>query len=179
MSYDKSKYHIIWFTFSLVQFSHSVVSDSAIPWTAACKASLSFSVSQWLLKLMFIESVMPSNRLILCCPLLLPSPLFNLSQQQGLFKWVSSSHQVAKILELQLQHQSFQWIFRTDSFRLTGSPCSPRDLRSLLHHHSSQTSILRLSAFFIVQLSQPYMTTGKNHSFDQTDLCWQSNVSAF
>ena len=64
-------------TFSmLLLFSHSAVSDSAIPWTAACKASLSFSVSQWLLKLMFIESVMPSNHLILCHPLLLLPSIF-------------------------------------------------------------------------------------------------------
>ena len=57
-----------------------------------------------------------------------PPPTFNLSQQQGLFKWVSSSHQVAKVLELQLQHQSFQWIFKTDFFRIVvWSPCSPRD----------------------------------------------------
>ena len=60
--------------------------------------------------LMSIESVMPSNHLILCRP----SPPFNLSQHQGLFQWVSSSHQVAKVWEFQLQHQSFQWIFRTD-----------------------------------------------------------------
>ena len=63
-------------------------------------------------------------------PLSSPSPpAFNLSQHQGLFKWVSSSHQVNKVLELQLQHQSFQWIFRTDflSDGLVGSPCSPRD----------------------------------------------------
>ena len=63
-------------------------------------------------------------------PLLSPSPpAFNISQHQGLFQWVSSSHQVAKLLELQLQHQSFQWIFRTDflSDGLVGSPCSPRD----------------------------------------------------
>ena len=62
-------------------------------------------------------------------PLSSPSPpAFNLSQHQGLFKWVSSSHQVAQVLELQLQHQSFQWIFRTDvlSDGLVGSPCSPR-----------------------------------------------------
>ena len=59
----------------------------------------------------------------------LSSPTFNLSQHQGLFKWVSSSHQVAKVLEFQLQHQSFQWIFRTDFLYdgLVGSPCSPRD----------------------------------------------------
>ena len=74
------------------------------------------------------ESVMPSNHL--SHPLLSPSPpTFNLSLHQGLFKWVSSSHQVAKVLVLQLQHKSFQWIFRTDFLQdwLVGSPCSPRD----------------------------------------------------
>ena len=63
-------------------------------------------------------------------PLSSPSPpTFNLSQDQGLFKWVSSSHQVAKVLEFQLQHQSFQWTPRTALFwdGLVGSPCSPRD----------------------------------------------------
>ena len=64
------------------------------------------------LKVMPIQSVMPSNHLILChSPF---PPAFNLSQNKGLFKWVSSLHQVAKVLEFQLQHQSFQWIFRTD-----------------------------------------------------------------
>ena len=82
------------------------------PWTAAHQASLSFTISRSLLKFMSIELVMLSNHLILCRP---PSPLsFNLSQHQGLFQWVSSSHQVAKVLELQLAHQSFQWIFRDD-----------------------------------------------------------------
>ena len=65
-----------------------------------------------LLKLMFIELVIPSNHLILCCPLLLL--LFSFSQHQGLFQWVGSLPQVAKVLELELQHQSFQWIFRTN-----------------------------------------------------------------
>ena len=62
-------------------------------------------------------------------PLLSSSPAFNLAQHQSLFQWVSSSHQVARILEFQLQHQSLQWIFRTDFFRdwLVWSPCSPRD----------------------------------------------------
>ena len=92
--------------------SLSCVRLFATPWVAARQASLSVTNSQSLLKLMFIESVMPSNHLILCHP---PSPpTFNLSQHQGLFKWVSSSHQVAKILEFQLWHQSFQWTFRTD-----------------------------------------------------------------
>ena len=81
------------------------------PWTAACQDSLSFTNSWSLLKLMSMESVMTSNHLILCRPLLLPPSIFP-SIKQGLFKWVSSSHQVAKVLEL--QHQSFQWLFRTD-----------------------------------------------------------------
>ena len=70
------------------------------------------------------DTIQPSH------PLSSPSPpAFNLSLHQGLFQWVSSSHQVAKVLELQLQHQSFQWIFRTDFLQdwLAGSPCSPRD----------------------------------------------------
>jgi len=91
--------------FSLVQ-SLGHVQLFATLWTAAHQASLSITNSQSLLKLMSIESVMPSNHLILCHPLLLPT--FNLSQHQGLFKGVSSSHQVAKVLEFQLQHQSFQ-----------------------------------------------------------------------
>ena len=69
---------------------------------------LSFTNSQSLLKLISIKSVRPSNHLILCCP---PSPpVFHLSQHQGLFQWLSSSHQVAKALEFQFQHQSFQWM---------------------------------------------------------------------
>ena len=104
------------------------------------------------------DTIQPSH------PLSSPSPAFNLSLHQGLFQWVSSSHQVAKVLELQLQHQSFQWIFRTDFLQdwLAGSPCSPRDSQeSVLQHHSSKASILRRSAFFMVQFSHPYMTTGK------------------
>ena len=84
----------------------------ATPWIAACQASLSITNSRSLLKLMPIESVMPSSHLILCRPLLLLPP--NPSQHQGLFKWVNSSHQLAKVLEFQLQHQSFQWTPRTD-----------------------------------------------------------------
>ena len=77
----------------------------------SCISGGFFTISWSLLKLMTIESVMPSNHLTLCCPfLLLPS----ISQHQGLFQGVSSSHQVAKVLKFQLQHQSFQRIFRTD-----------------------------------------------------------------
>ena len=94
-----------------VQFSRSGVSDSATPWTAAQQASLSITNSWTWLKLTSIKSVMPSNP----HPLSSPSPpARSPSQHQGLFKRVSSSPQVAKVLELQLQHQSFQWIFRTD-----------------------------------------------------------------
>ena len=80
----------------------------ATPWTAACQASLSFTVSRSLLKFMSIELVMPSNHLILCCP----SPALHVSHHQGLFQWISSLLQVADALEL--QRQSFQWIFRGD-----------------------------------------------------------------
>ena len=97
--------------FSSVQ-SLSRVRLFATPWTAARQASLSITNSWSLPKPMSIESVMPSNHLILCRPHSLPA--LNISQHQGLFKWVSSSHQVAKVLEFQLQHQSFQWTPRTD-----------------------------------------------------------------
>ena len=84
-------------------------------------------------------------------PLSLPSsPALNLSQHQGLFQWVSSSHQVAKVLEFQLQRQSFQWIFRTDFLwdELAGSPCNPRDSQE-----SSPISQAQKHQFFGAQLS--------------------------
>ena len=81
-------------------------------------------------------------------PLLLPSPLaLSISQHQGLFQWIGSSHEVAKLLELQLQHQSFQWIFRVDWFDLLAIQGT---LKSLPQHHSSKASILQHSAFFMV-----------------------------
>ena len=104
------------------------------------------------------DAIQPSH------PLLSSSlPAFNLSLHQGLFQWVSSSHQVAKGLELQLQHLSFQEYsglisFRIDWFDLLAVQGT---LKSLLQHHSSKASILGCSAFFIVQLSHPYLTTGK------------------
>ena len=102
---------VTWNHFSSVQ-SLSRVWPFATPWTAACQASLSITNSQSLLKLMFIELVVLSSHPILCHS---PSPpALNLPQHQGLFKWVSSLHQVAKVLEL--EHQSFRWILKTDSF---------------------------------------------------------------
>ena len=82
----------------------------ATPWAAAHRASLSISNCQSLLKPMSVESVMSSNHFIFSRPLLLPSIFPSIS----LFQWVSSLNQVVKGLEFQLQHQSFQWIFRTD-----------------------------------------------------------------
>ena len=111
---------------SIVVQSLSHVWLFATPWIAACQVSVSFTVSRCLIKLTAIESVMPSNYLILSSP---SPPAFNLFQHQGLFQWVVSSHQVAKRFELQLQHQSFWWAFRVDflSDWLVWSPCRPRD----------------------------------------------------
>ena len=108
-------------------------------------------------------------------PLLSPSPpAFSLSQHQGLFQWVSSLHQVAKIFEPQLQHQSFQWKFRTDFLYdwLVWFPAVQGTLTCLLQHYILKASILCLSAFFMVQLSHPYMTTGK--TIDLTRLTFVS-----
>ena len=131
------------------------------PWTAAHQAFLSITNSQRLLKLKSIKSVMPSNHLIVCHPLLPPLIFF---QHQGLFQWVSSSHQVAKGLQFHIQYQSFHRFsispsneyfsglisFRIDWLDLLAVQGTPE---SLLQHHSSKASILRCSAFFIVQLS--------------------------
>ena len=156
-------------TFSSIQFSHSSCPTLCDPMTAAYQASLSFTISQSLLKLMSIESMMPSNRLILCRPLLLPPSIFPSIR-------VFSNESVLHIRwpKFQLQHQSFhihsgliEYSFRTDFLQdgLVGSPCCPQDSEesqdSLLQHHSSKASILQHSAFFIVQLLYPYMTTGK------------------
>ena len=108
-SYWSSVLHMVKNISSVQSLSH--VWLFVTPWTTARQASLSIINSQSSPKLMFIESVMPCNLLILSSPCL---PALNLSQQQSLFKRVSSSHQVAKVLEFQLQHQSFQWTPRTD-----------------------------------------------------------------
>ena len=131
------------------------------PWTAACQASLSITNFQSLLKLMSIELVMPSNHLILCCPLLLLPSTFPSTR-------VFSSESVLHIRWPKLWSFSFSISpsneysglisFRIDWFDLLAVQ---RTLKSLLQHHSSKESILRRSAFFMVQLSHPYMTTGK------------------
>ena len=147
--------------FSSVQFSRSVVSDSATPWTVARQASLSITNCRSLLKLMCIESVMPSNHLILCRPLFLPPSIFPsirvFSNESVLrIRWpkywsfsfsISSSNEYSRLIS-----------FRIDWFDLLAVQGT---LKSLLQHHSSKASILQHSTFFMVQLSYPYMTTGQ------------------
>ena len=152
---------LLYFHSRSVQFSCSVVSDSATPWTAARQTSLSITNSRSLLKLMSIESVMPSNHLMLCRPLFLLPPIFPsirvFSNESVLLirwpKYCSFSFSISPSNEYPKGLISF----RIDLFDLLAVQGT---LKSLLQHHSSKESI-RCSAFFIVQLSHPYMTTGK------------------
>ena len=104
----------IYFSYSSIQ-SLSHLWLFATPWIAARQASLSITNSQSLLRFTFIESVMPSSHFILCHPPLLLPPI---PPSMSLFQWVTSSHEVAKVLEFQLQHQSFQRTPRTDQYAL-------------------------------------------------------------
>ena len=136
------------------------------PRTAACQASLSITNSWSLLKLMSIKSVMPSNHLILCRPLLLPLIFPSIK--------VFSSESVLRIRWPKCWSFSFSMSpsneysglisFRIDWFDLLAVQGT---LKSLLQYHSSKASVLRCSAFFIVQLSHPYMTTGKTTNLDR------------
>ena len=120
------------------------------------------------------DAIQPSH------PLSSPSPPAP-NSSQGLFQWVNSSHEVAKVLEFQLQHQSFQWTLRTDLLQdgLVGSPCSPWDSQE----SSLTPQFKRINFSALSFLHSPTPTSihdhWKNHSLDQVDLCWQSNVSAF
>ena len=146
--------------FSSVQ-SLSRVQLSVTPWTAARQTSLSISNSQSLLKFISIESVMPSNHLILCWPLLLLPSIFPstrvFSNESVLHirwpKYLSFSFSISPPYEY-----SGLISFRMDWLDLLAVQWT---LKSLLQHHSSKASILQCSAFFIIQLSYPYMTTGK------------------
>ena len=148
---------------SLLQFSCSVVSDSVTPWTAACQASLSIINSEFAQTHVhwWYPSVMPSNHLILCCPLLLlPSvfPSIRVFSNASVLciRWpkywsfsisISPSNECSGLI-----------FFRIDWLDLLAVQ---RTLKSFLQHHSSKASILQRSAFFMAQLSYPYMTTGK------------------
>ena len=137
------------------------MSNSLQPWqTAACQASLSINNSQSLLKLMSVESVMPSNHVILCHPLLWPSifPSIRVFSNESVLRirwpkyWsfscsISPSNDYSGLISFRMD-----WL---DLLAVQGT------LKSLLQHQISKASILQCSAFFIVQLSYPYMTTGK------------------
>ena len=106
-------------------------------------------------------------------------PALSFSQHQGLFQ--GFSHQVAKVLGLQLQHQCFQWILELISFRIDWFDLLTvrGTLKNLLHYYNLKASILWCSAFIMVHVLHPYMTTGKKQSFGCLDLCRWSIVSAF
>ena len=153
------KFHSLFPYLLLLLFSCSVVSDSVTLWTAACQASLSITICWSLLKLMSIESVMPSNHLVLCHPLLLLPALFPsiriFSNESPLcIKWpkhwsfifsISPSNEYSGLIS-----------FRIDWFDLLAIQGT---LKSLIQCYSSKASILQHSAFFMVQLSHPYITT--------------------
>ena len=144
---------------------------------ATCQASLSFTISQSLLKLMSIESVMLSNHLIFCCPILLllssfPRMRIFLNELAVCIRWpkywrfgfsISYSSNIQGWFPLELTGLISKGLLRVFSNS---------------SKHSWKASILQCSAFFMVQISHPYLTTGKN-SFDYMDLCWKSDVSAF
>ena len=168
-------YYTVQLWISSVQ-SLSRVWLSVTPWTAAHQAFLSVTNSQSLLKLMSIEWVMPSNHLILCHSLLLPSvfPSIRVFSNESVLRirwpeyWsfsfnISPSNEHPGLIS-----------FRMDWLHLLAVQGT---LKSLLQHHSSKTSILQCSAFFIVQLSHPYMTTGKTIAL--TRQTFVGNVSAF
>ena len=152
----------------------------ATPWTAAHQASLSITNSWSPPKPMSIVSVMSSNHLILCRPLLFPPSIFPSNRvfsnesvilircpKCWTFSFnISPSNEYSGLISFRMD-----WL---DLLAVQGT------LKSLLQHHSSKASVLSCSAFFIVQLSHPYTTTGKTIALTRwTFLCWQSNVSAF
>ena len=166
-----------WSLFSSVQ-SLSRVWLFVIPWTTACQASLSVTNSWSLLKLMSIESVMPSSHLILCCSLLLPPSIFpsiRVFQMSVLcIRWpkywsfsfsISPSNEYSGLISFRMD-----WL---DLLVVQGT------LKSLLQQHSPKASNLQLSAFFMVQLSHPYITTGKTIALTRRTLVGKVNVSAF
>ena len=146
----------------LLLLSRSVVFDSFVtPCTAACQTSLSFTISRSWLKLISVESLMPSSHLILCHPLLLLTSIFSSirvfsSESAVLIRWrkywsfsISPSGENSGLISFRID--CFDWL----SLAVHGT------LKSLLQQHSSKKSILWLLAFFMVQLWHPYMTTGK------------------
>ena len=153
----------------------SCVWPSATPWTIACQVSLSFTISQSFVHVHWVGDTIQTSH-----PLSSPSPpALSLSQHQIFsnesvlhIRWskywsfsISPSNEYSGLIS-----------FRTDWFYLLALQGT---LKSLLQHRNVKASVLWHSAFFMTQLSHLYMTTGKSHSFDYTDLHWQSDVSAF
>ena len=163
---------IVNLTHPLLQFSSVAQSYPCSPWTAACQGSLPITNSWSLLKLLCIESVMPSNCLILCRPLLIPPSVFPsirvFSNESALrIRWpkywsfsfnISPSNEHSGLISFRMD-----WL---DLLAVQGT------LKSLLQHHSSKASILRCSAFFLVQLSHPHMTTGKTIALTRWTTCF-------
>ena len=155
--------------------SLSCVQLSVTPWTAACQASLSITNSQSSLKLMSIELVMPSNHLILCCPLLLLPSIFSsirVFSKKSVFpiRWpeywsfsISPSNEYSGLISFRMD-----WL---DLLAVQGA------LRSLVQHYSSKAPVLQRSAFFMVQLSHAYVTIVK--TMTQTIWVFVNNGSAF
>ena len=151
----------------------------ATPWTVARQVSLSITNAWSLLKLMSIESVMPSNHLILCCPLLLLPSIFSsirvFSNELAVcIRWPkdwSLSFSISPSNE-------YPWLvsFRIDWFDLLAVQGT---LKTLLQHHSSKAPMLQCSAFFVVQLSHPYMTIGETIALTLWTFVKQSDVPAF
>ena len=169
---------LVFYVNLLLLFSHSELSDFATPWTTACQASLFFTISQSLLKFTSIDSVIPSNHLILWRPhLFLPSvfPSIKAFSKESVLciRWpkywsfsfsISPSNEYSGLIS-----------FMIDGFDLLAVQGT---LQSLLQHRSSNASILQHSAFFMAQLSHPYMTNGKNIALTKWTLV-QSNASGF
>ena len=132
----------------------------ATPWTAAYQASLSFTISQSLLKLMSIELAMTSNHLILCCPLHLLLQSFTESGSLPVSWLFTSGGQSIGVFSFSISpsNEYSGVYFRMDWLDLLAAQGT---LKSLLQHHNSKASILLRSAFFLVQLSHPYLTTGE------------------
>ena len=161
-----------------VQFSNSVVSVSVTVWTAAHQAFLSITDSMNLLKLISIQLVMPSNNCILCFPLLHPPSIFpsiGVFSNELVFRirwpkyWsfsfsISPSNEYSGLISFRIDWLDHLAVQRT--------------LKSLLQHPQFKTSILQHLAFFTVQLTSIH-DHWKNHSFDNMDLCWQTDVFAF
>ena len=177
---DTDYFKSLWCYVVVVQLL-SCVQLFATPWTAALQASLSSAVSRSLLKLIAIESVMPSNHLILCRPLLFLPSIFPSIRSFPMCQLFTSAGQSvgasASIFSISPSNEYSGLIsFRVDWFDHLAVQGT---FKSLLQHYSSKASILRCSTFFMVQHSHPYMTTGKTIALTRRTFIGKNNVSAF